>query len=149
MNIIDGDLIQLAEQGLFDVIVHGCNCFCTMQSGIARQIKDNYPQAYQADLKTTKGDSAKLGTYSFSEAEIGNFVIVNAYTQFRYGRLKRYADYDAIQRVFSAIKRDFSGKRIGYPLIGAGLAGGDWTIISEIIDTELMREDHTLVKYIG
>jgi O-acetyl-ADP-ribose deacetylase (regulator of RNase III) len=39
----------------------------------------------------------------------------------------------------------FSGKRIGYPKIGAGLAGGDWNIISSIIDKELIGEDHTLV----
>jgi len=44
------------------------------------------------------------------------------------------------------IKNDFSGKRIGYPLIGAGLAGGNWRIISKIIDEELNGEDHTLVK---
>jgi O-acetyl-ADP-ribose deacetylase (regulator of RNase III) len=45
------------------------------------------------------------------------------------------------------IKQNFSGKRIGYPLIGAGLAGGDWKIISEIIDQELKGEDHTVVIY--
>jgi O-acetyl-ADP-ribose deacetylase (regulator of RNase III) len=39
----------------------------------------------------------------------------------------------------------FAGKRIGYPKIGAGLAGGDWSIIEEIIDRELEGEDHTLV----
>ena len=32
---IEGNLISLALAGNFDVIAHGCNCFCTMQSGIA------------------------------------------------------------------------------------------------------------------
>ncbi len=45
------------------------------------------------------------------------------------------------------IKRDFSGKRIGFPKIGAGLAGGDWERIAEIIKTELAGEDLTLVEY--
>ena len=27
---IEGDFIQLALQGKFDVIAHGCNCQCTM-----------------------------------------------------------------------------------------------------------------------
>ena len=31
----------------------------------------------------------------------------------------------------------FSGKHIGLPKIGAGLAGGDWNIIKKIIQTEL------------
>ena len=39
MKIIKGDLIKLALQGEFDVIVHGCNCFCTMGAGIAKSIK--------------------------------------------------------------------------------------------------------------
>ena len=45
------------------------------------------------------------------------------------------------------IKQDFSGKRIGYSMIGAGLAGGDWNIISVVINEELAGEDHTLVTY--
>ena len=32
-------------------------------------------------------------------------------------------------------------------MIGGGLAGGDWNIISAIINEELAGEDHTLVKY--
>jgi O-acetyl-ADP-ribose deacetylase (regulator of RNase III) len=39
--------------------------------------------------------------------------------------------------------------RIGYPAIGAGLAGGDWEVISSIIEEELKGEDHTFVKFIG
>ena len=45
------------------------------------------------------------------------------------------------------INVDYKGKRIGYPLIGAGLAGGDWAVISEIIDQELVDVDHTLVEF--
>lgn len=33
---VDGDLINLALEGNFDVIVHGCNCFCTQGAGIAK-----------------------------------------------------------------------------------------------------------------
>ena len=39
MKTIKGDLIKLAQDGEFDVIVHGCNCMCTMSAGIAKQIK--------------------------------------------------------------------------------------------------------------
>ena len=40
MKIIQGDLLQLAKQGDFDVIIQGCNCFCTMGAGIAKSIKN-------------------------------------------------------------------------------------------------------------
>jgi len=52
-----------------------------------------------------------------------------------------------LETVFSKIKNDFTGQRIGYPLIGAGLAGGDWKVISKIIEEELGDEKHTLVEY--
>jgi len=148
MKQLEGDLISLAEEGHFDVIVHGCNCFCTMGSGIAKTIKDKYPLAYQVDRQTEKGSGDKLGSYS--SASVGKdrkFKIVNAYTQYSYSRNKVDVDYEALKQVFAAIKRDFAGKRIGYPLIGAGLAGGDWNIIEAIIESELRGEDHTLVKF--
>lgn len=47
---IKGDLVNQAEQ--FDVIVHGCNCFCTMNSGIAPQIRKNWPEAFAEENVT-------------------------------------------------------------------------------------------------
>jgi len=63
MIVLKGDLIQIALAGRFDVIIHGCNCFCTMGAGIAKLIRDNFPEAYQADLETVVGNKEKLGTY--------------------------------------------------------------------------------------
>jgi O-acetyl-ADP-ribose deacetylase (regulator of RNase III) len=59
------------------------------------------------------------------------------------------ADYDAITALFSRVKMDFSGEKIGYPRIGAGLARGDWKKISKIIDHQLAGENHTLVEYLS
>jgi O-acetyl-ADP-ribose deacetylase (regulator of RNase III) len=143
MKEITGDLIKQAEQ--FDVIVHGCNCFCTMKSGIAPQIKLKWPEAYEADLQTVKGDKQKLGTLSHTTTT--SPIVVNAYTQFQYGRTRRHCDYDALASCMKAIKSKFTGKKIGMPKIGAGLAGGDWEVIKTIIATELKGEDITIVKW--
>ncbi|MCB9637382.1 MAG: macro domain-containing protein [Myxococcales bacterium] len=149
MYTIQGDLLKLAMQGEFDVIVHGCNCFCTMGAGIAKSIKTLFPEAYEADFATPKGDKNKLGSYSFAviEREDSRFTIVNAYTQFHWRGRGVKADYEAIKRVFTQIKADFSGKRIGYPKIGAGLAGGDWEQIAVILEKQLAGEHHTLVVF--
>ena len=149
MKIVKGDLIELAKNGEFDVIIHGCNCFCKMGAGIAKAIKIAFPAAYQADLETNKGDKTKLGRYSKATVEtaFGKLTIVNAYTQFSWRGNGLKADYNAIRQALSRIKTDYSGKRIGFPLIGAGLAGGDWSVISEIIIEELMGEDFTLVEF--
>lgn len=149
MNILYGDLIDLAKQEHFDVILHGCNCFCTMGKGIALAVKNEFPAAYKADCATIKGDRSKLGSYSSVEIALDNhsLTVVNAYTQYNYKGKAPKADYDAIRSVMTSIKHNFSGKRIGYPLIGAGLAGGDWNVIEAIICEELANENHTLVKF--
>lgn len=149
MKIIKGDLIKLALEGTFDSIVHGCNCFCTMGAGIAKAVKSEFPEAYEADCLTEKGSIDKLGTYShaITERNGNEITVINAYTQHDFKGPGMKADYDAIRSVFKKIKSDFSGKRIGYPKIGAGLAGGDWDQISKIIDEELAGEDHTLVEF--
>jgi len=151
MKTIKGDLIELALKGEFDVIIHGCNCFCTMGAGIAKTIKQVFPEAYQADLKTKKGEKTKLGEISFVKVEMenGKLIIVNGYTQYHWRGRGRKADYEAIRKVFAKVKKQFSGLRIAYPALGAGLAGGDWKVISEIINEELEDENHTFVEFNG
>lgn len=149
MKVERGDLIQMAKNGRFDVIIHGCNCFCTMGAGIAKQIKDHFPQAQLADQKTQAGDKQKLGTYSVAHIEHKDhaFSVVNAYTQYQFSGHGTLVDYEAVRKIFAQLKNDFTKKRIAYPKIGAGLAKGDWVMISKLIDKALQGEDHTLVEY--
>ena len=146
MKYIDGDLIQLTLDGHFDIIAHGCNCFCTMGSGIAKQIRATWPRVYELDCLTTKGDRKKLGTIGICGDVEWPFHIVNAYIQYEYGRGKTHVDYDAVKSCMRWIKHFYSGSRIGLPMIGAGLAGGDWKIIENIIEEELKDEDVTIVR---
>jgi O-acetyl-ADP-ribose deacetylase (regulator of RNase III) len=149
MKIIQGDLIKLALEHEFDVIVHGCNCFCEMGGGIANSIKKVFPAAFEEDLKTETGARSKLGDISWTEIEFsfGKLIIVNGYTQYSYRGEGIKIDYDAARSVFKKIKTNFSGLKIGYPAIGAGFGGGDWAKISQIIDEELIGEDHTFVEF--
>ncbi|MGH8082860.1 MAG: macro domain-containing protein [Lysobacter sp.] len=151
MKIVKGDLLQLAADGHFDVIAQGCNCQNQMGKGIALSIKRRWPEVYSADLATAKGEREKLGTYSQAVVrENGHeFVVVNAYTQFHWRGEGVRADYPAIGRAMRSLAAEFHGRRIGYPLIGAGLAGGDWAVIGAIIDEALAGEDHTLVEFKG
>jgi O-acetyl-ADP-ribose deacetylase (regulator of RNase III) len=78
-----GDLVKMAKRGEFDVILHGCNCWCEMGAGIAKAIRQGFPEAYQADLATTPGDWSKLGTCTVASSPVeGSEVdVVNAYIQ--------------------------------------------------------------------
>lgn len=146
MKIITGNLLDLAEQGMFDIIVHGCNCMNVMGAGIAKEIKNRYPEAFWADKATPFRDIKKLGSFSVARARSPyNFYIVNAYTQTHFGTNASYVDYAAIRKVFSTIKMNYGGFRIGYPMLGCGLAGGNWNIVSDIINDCLTDSDHTLV----
>jgi O-acetyl-ADP-ribose deacetylase (regulator of RNase III) len=149
MRTLHGDLLALALAGRFDLIVHGCNCFHAMGAGIARSVKQHFPEAWEADLATPRGERGKLGTISHAAVlrDGHTIVVVNAYTQFHWAGAGPLADYDAIRAAFSCIRERFGSLRIGYPRIGAGLAGGDWDTIAAIIEQELAGCDHALVEY--
>ena len=121
-----------------------------MGAGIATAIKKEFPEAYIADCQTEKGDKNKLGTISYAAIDRDNIklIVVNGYTQYHYNGRGTLVDYDALASVFRLVKQNFSGQKIGYPKIGAGLAKGDWQLISSIIDKELKKEDHTLVEFV-
>ena len=115
IRYVKGDITQATE----NLILHGCNCFCTMGAGVARALSSKWPQILAADRKTTRGDRKKLGT--FSGARVGkDQYVLNCYTQHRYGRDRKHLDNDALSRVGD---REVS---IAMPYIGCGLAGGNW-----------------------
>jgi O-acetyl-ADP-ribose deacetylase (regulator of RNase III) len=152
MNYIDGDLITLAKQGQFDVIAHGCNCFCNMKKGIAPKMAKAFGcDKFPLEDKQYKGDAAKLGKIDYKTISLGIYAdkqlsVVNVYSQYDYRGIKPF-DAAAFTSAMKEINKAFAGKHIGLPLIGAGLAGGDWDEISKIIDKELKDCTVTIVRF--
>lgn len=148
MKLHYGNLLEMAKNGEFDVIIQGCNCFHTMGAGIAKYIKKDFPEAFAADKETKYADKNKLG--SFSEATItrnGNtFVVINAYTQYQYGGGVDNFDYDSFPSLLAQIKTKYGHKRIGLPLIGCGLAMGDEPRILNMIKKGFDGLDYKLVE---
>ena len=172
---INGDLIKLALDRKFDVIAHGCNCFCTMGAGIAPKMAKEFGcNNFEMEL-SGKGDINKLGQIDFNNyykrpdgtlfVDYDNYVdlhdggepyliVVNSYTQYKYGSnhidgVKKPIDYDALTLCMRKINHIFAGKHIGLPQIGCGLAGGDWSKVKKIIQKELKDCDITVVIYNG
>lgn len=129
----NGDLLK---SGL-KLIGHGCNAQGVMGSGIAKAIKEKYPECYTAYSCFMK-DSGKLGDVLAYTCPSDNVTILNMITQEFYGRdSKRYVSYEAIEKCMTYANRyakDNGHVSLGLPKIGAGLGGGDWKIISEIIE---------------
>lgn len=161
---VNGDLIKLALNGEFDVITHGCNCFCIMGAGIAPKMAKAFGcDKYLSENEDFKGDINKLGnidyvtsTYTGGTNEFDFFefdlTVVNSYTQYHYGRnhkdgVEKPLDYEALTLCLRKINHRFKGKRIGLPQIGCGLAGGDWNKVKSIIQRELKDCDVTVVIF--
>lgn len=140
MKVIIGDLLK--QKTDYDIIIHGCNCFSTMGAGIARQIKAEIPEAFQVDINSKLSPIEKLGGFTFTQNH--KPTIVNAYTQYGF-RGKRDLEYAAVKSALRSINTKVTGKKIALPLIGAGLAGGNWEIIKKIIELELKDNDVTVI----
>jgi O-acetyl-ADP-ribose deacetylase (regulator of RNase III) len=137
-----GNLLDMAEAGEFDIVVQGCNCFNTMGGGIAREIRGRYPAVAEADDQTIRGDYRKLGTYTegyawynlHKEPLPDNFIIANAYTQFNMSTGQDVFEYVAFQLILQKLAYQYPDKRFGFPYIGMGLAGGDKTRILPMLE---------------
>lgn len=169
INYVDGDLIKLAKEGIFDVIVHGCNCLSTMGAGIAPQMAaafgcDKFEMEMwgpsidklgNIDCKTFLLEKNNTFTIDLGEGNPDKgteLVVVNAYTQYSYGRnhsdgVAQPFDYEAFTICMRKINNVFRGKTIGMGKIGSGLAGGNWTRIEQIIKSELKDCEVLIVNY--
>lgn len=147
MEIIQADLIQMAKNQQFDVLVHGCNIYCTFGKGLAKKIKEHFPTAYEADKKTAYGDVNKVGTYSQVHIPEYHLTIVNAYTQKRLSRDgKDVFEYQGFYHILRQLKQEMGHQKIAFPLIGCGLARGDMKTILGMIQEEMNGCDYILVE---
>lgn len=168
VRTVKGNLISMFKEGRFDEVVHGCNCFNNMGAGIARQIARAFPEVFAKDRTTDKGFAGKLGTFNHTKIESvrnGNGMVCNMYTQYYPGNEDPDVLYKTIRQGFTKLNDmtdppleivGSDGKmekvhywRCGIPLIGAGLAGGDWEEIRKIIDEVTPNMAITVVEWDG
>jgi O-acetyl-ADP-ribose deacetylase (regulator of RNase III) len=127
-----------------------------MKSGVAKLIAETFPEARAADDATLKGSMSKLGDYSrcsydtaVSQDCAGQLTIINLYSQYNYSRNVQETRYTDLRMGLHKVAQNECHNKhlvIGMPKIGAGLGGGDWSIISEIIEEEL--KDFNVIVYV-
>lgn len=144
MKIIyrEGDLTK-APQGF---ICHGCNAQGKMGSGVAKAIREAFPYAYAAYREAYETKGLAVGDVIYATGRDGEPIVINAITQEYYGYDARekgniYLSYSGLRLALNRISRQMetwglAGEEVAFPLIGAGLAGGDWTVIAESIEGE-------------
>ena len=139
-----GDIFLAPERALG----HGCNARGEMGPILAKQVKERYPGAYDAYRAMFESKGLKLG--QIVPWISPDRVILNMITQDGYGpRGRRYVDYDAVRRAFAMVETGaarhialrkgffFDQPRLAIPRIGVGNGGGDWKIISAVIEAEV------------
>lgn len=154
MNIVNGNLVSLSQEGHFDVIFHACHCQCYMYSGVAKAISDTYPEAFEADRRTRKDDTTKLGGYTHAVCQTlagDPLVIFNLYVQRYYGRLHYQQNayrYDLLAQSLSAVHRRVGNRnlRFGFPQIGGQRGKADIEKVNQTIVASLPGENLTLVR---
>lgn len=139
-----GNLLECTQP----VLVHGCNNYGVMGSGVARQIRAKWPHVYDVYHQYHLEHGLELGEVIPATAE-EDLIVLNAITQDGFGRDGQvYVKYDAITECFKkidALMAKHGFPELALPRIGAGLGGGDWQIISEIINTT--AQSYTPIVY--
>jgi O-acetyl-ADP-ribose deacetylase (regulator of RNase III) len=137
INYKVGNILANVTSG---VLLHSVNTLGVMGAGVARGIKSRYPDTFntyaaRCNDQFDASGSALVGTYIFTKENHGKLTIINAFGQTAIGRAGRLVSYDALDQIFSDI---YSGpldvvQTIDTVKIGAGLGGGSWPVIEQIL----------------
>lgn len=136
IRTIVGDLFKAPQK----VMIHGCNAQGAFGAGVAGQVRRRFPAAFQAYDYAYRSGGLILGTIIW--ADCGSGRIGNAITQEFFGNEpgRVYVDYEAVAAVMRRLNDEVDeGSEVAMPMIGAGLAGGSWSRIAQIIETEAVR----------
>ena len=139
MIALPGDLMRL-KTGL---IAHQVNCAGLFGAGLAKVIADRWPKVKDLYLHKHKKDGWRLGDIQI--VNVGDpqdpLYVVNCASQYDVGTDFRRTDYEAVRTCLlrlSLMRRKHYGGNLpiyfphGY---GCGLGGGDWKVVSTIIET--------------
>jgi O-acetyl-ADP-ribose deacetylase (regulator of RNase III) len=143
-NLLDSDC---------DYICHQVNCQGVMGSGIARQIRERWPEVYESYRDFYENciwrKQNMLGKVDFAPIYNSRQMVVNMFAQDNCGYDgARYTSYDAFATALHNIDYCVQQRStIGFPKnIGCGLGGGNWNVISALIE-EILGESHEVYIY--
>ena len=133
IEYVVGDLIESGEP----VIAHGCNTVGVMGAGIARAVKDKWPEVYdQYDA------SCADGTFDAGSAQrcVGDDdrTVYNLGTQRNPGASATYwLVFLSFANMFESMKT-WGHDRVAIPRIGCGIGGLEWSGVAAAIDSALV-----------
>lgn len=140
----NGDLLTSSAP----IIMHQCNCLGSMNSGVAKAIKDKWPIVFTEYEKFCKEIKHLLGKTLFVEVEKGRYV-ANLFGQERYGyKGDKYTSYDAIDNCLQHVAGNATNvgiDRVAMPYkMSSDRGGADWDVILALVKSAFKDTDITV-----
>ena len=148
IEIVNKCLIQALKDGDADWIIHQVNMQGVMGNGVAKQIKEEFPEHFRVYKEYCNNHKDLLGTVFAVDGVVGVF------GQQYYGRNQRHTNYVAlisgIETFVNNVLTEFAHlNKIGIPYgIGSGLGGGHWNVVRTLVnDLQIMYPEITITFY--
>ena len=143
MIFIEQDILDIR----YGIICQQVNMQGVMGAGLAKQIKQKWPVVFGLYQEKLRNPRTTLGDVDFVSVNAG-ITVASIFAQRGYGRGVRQTDYAALEMGLKAIagfvrvpREQFPGYKIWdvyVPYgIGCGLGGGDWDVVSKLIEKYL------------
>lgn len=140
------------------VIIHVCNNLNRWGKGFVVPLGDRYPAAKNIYLKSASQNGYhELGSITYCQID-PTLMVVNMVAQKGISKdpltgempIRYPALIECLRKIRQIFNDEFKGKTVSIhmPKIGCGLAGGDWDVVSEIINAELVVHGYSCVVYV-
>ena len=125
------------------IICHQVNCMGVMGAGLALKIRNKWPivyEKYKEDCSLFKSSPALMIGHVQDIMVEPNLIVANCFGQIHVktiGSEEPMTIYNAWEIILDKLKglSNFFGLDLHFPyMVGCGLAGGDWNIMSEKIE---------------
>ena len=143
-----GDVTKMRPKTSF-ILMHCCNNKGYYNAGVARAIRNKWLGAYESYLSYKHIIGLFLGSVDFWHNKEESMWVANCIGQDGCGPGDRcYVKYECLRNCFVLVRKKALKEKVPVvaPMLGSGLAGGDWKIIKKMIQEELC--DHGVSVYI-
>ena len=134
IKYIKGDILDVTE----GIIIQQVNCFGVMGAGLAKQIRDKWPNvynSYQERVHYSPNNKDLLGMVVWNKVDT-NLFVASIFGQYDYGHGAKFTNYPALFKGIDYVVGLAETDQITVYIpkgLGCGLAGGNWDFVESYL----------------